>query len=219
MIDSRAKSISRSICFAAGFIAACGVGRAQAPPSPKSPTPEDIELIRARFKEIKQRRLENEPTEPAVPLRRVARPPKVARELESGALRLDNQMDRLRPVWTFEPIEQPKARGVRVPLCLKGEQWIALEPGCWHVNLVVGRPDESQLLRPPPWEIALEEGGVYTLELTDKLESELKRAMRQAERDRGRRGLEREMKSDTDTDTEPEAGPRRTVIIERRTDK
>ena len=215
MIDARAKSISRSICFVAGMIAAFGVGHAQSPPSPKSPTPEDIELIRARLEEIKQRRLENRPTEPAVPLRTVARPPKAARELEWAALRLDNQMDRLRPVWTFEPIDRPKARDVRVPLCLKGEQWIALEPGRWRVNLVVGRPDESQLIRPPPWEIELEEKAAYALELTDKLESELKRAMRQAERDRQRRELEREKQSDTD----PEAGSRRTVIIERRADK
>ena len=79
---------------------------------------------------------------------------------------------------SFVPLDGPEAETIRVLLCLKGEQWIELASGSWEMHVLVGEPDRGVPLRLHKHGFTVARRKAYALELSERLEQELKRKLR-----------------------------------------
>jgi hypothetical protein len=109
------------------------------------------------------------------------RPPATI-EAGAGAVCLENKMDSLRGVWTFEPATG-EAGALRVPVCAPGEQWLTLPAGEWRVGFMFGTADGGRIGRLPPREVSVRPRDRYEIVLDETMERGLRERL-------GRRKLE-----------------------------
>ncbi len=120
-----------------------------------------------------RQRQDRESTAPLVPWRPLTSLPQVRLSRAVALVRLDNQMETWRAVWTFEPLDS-SAASVRVLLCWRGEEWLALAPGRWRVTLAAGRPDLEKAFRYDLGTVVAEKGKAYELVMGGEMEKMLK---------------------------------------------
>ena len=148
---------------------------AQAP----TPTGQELEALRREMQVSQRQREALQSAADLVPWRPLTSLPEIRLSKDAALVRLVNQMDPWRAVWIFEPLEGKKP-SVRILLCWRGEQWIALAPGRWRVRLVVGRPDSNVTFRHQLDSVDTEKGKAYELALGEEMEQMLKERERAA---------------------------------------
>jgi hypothetical protein len=151
--------------------------RAQTLPDaqPRATPPSDRQLDAIRRQLLEQRRLREQEVRQAelASWEETVRKPPRSVERGTAAVCLVNDMDRLRAVWTFESLDAAGAivTIVRVPLCLKGDQWLTLHAGRWRATLLFGTADGGRIGRLPARELRLASGRCYEMHLADKTEN------------------------------------------------
>lgn len=141
--------------------------------TPKRASAQAIAEIRDRIRRQQAVREEVQERQALVPWHQLAESPDPAVGKKMVLVRLSNTMNFFRAVWTFNLGEENTAQPVRVLLCWRGEQWIALPPGNWQVTLAVGREDGAQSFRFPIAPLSGRRGEVYELTLTGQTEQSI----------------------------------------------
>ena len=163
--------------------------------APRRPTPAAVEEIREQLRQRQAERQALAERQELIPWRQLALSPDQQAGSRSVLVRLSNTMNFYRAVWTFTPEAGNLAAPVRLLLCWRGEQWIALPPGRWQATVALGRADSVRAFRIPVAPIEVRRGQVYELALSGAVEqavSAMEAAAQKRSAERGKWNTETE---------------------------
>ncbi len=182
-----------------------------APAQPAAPRAPSAEWLEEKGAELRARSLLRDQAgrvAEALELRELAGAQAVQAPPGAAALRLRNDMDRLRPLWILEPVDVVSAadatdRTVRLPQPVKGDQWLALAAGRWRLRAFAGAPAGPNGVEWPPLTLELRGGRAYAIDLTDQLEQTLWQSIRDRRRREELQRVNRQLPTDQPAATPP----------------
>ena len=142
-------------------------------------TPEEIKALGRELQEKQRERERLHDRKELIPLVDLPALPEFQSDPHFAYLRLTNQMDALRAVWTLlpAPAAGEKPEPIVAPLIFRGDQWLRLEPGPWLIQLESGSPDSDLALTMAPRAIELKAGRAYALEMDESTEQQLRKVL------------------------------------------
>ena len=157
-----------------------GVASAQRP----APGPEEIDAMRREFQTLQRQREERGRDNALLPWQTSGSVVFTKPGDTSARVRIVNEMDALRAVITFEPLDGTAAERVatvRTPICIKGEQWIRLAPGRWRIRMVVGQARKGSPMVLPARDVSVTRTMAYDINLDEQIEWQFKRRLTRIE--------------------------------------
>lgn len=175
------------------FAGSAGAQKSNAPDAESlRPSTEELLRVHREMRRLKQERRLSEESRSVVELEEtledsplakyrreagVGQPVHQIREDQSVLLLVRNEMDSLRGLVQLRRHDAETTRTLQLPLVLKSDHWLILEPGAWRLDLSLTTSERIEPEVLPPQEYQLKAGKRYRLSLGEQTERQLKQFM------------------------------------------